>query len=89
MLVPSADAEGDRQRRVLISAYREVRAFADAWLDLVEPLRALRYVRYSTWIARRWHDPIFKRTFSYFGDLRYWQREVQDLREQIARIDQF
>lgn len=87
MLVPSADAEGHRQRNVLLDGYREVRDFPAAWLDLVEPLRALRYIHYSTWIARRWHDPTFRRTFSHFGDLRYWQREVMDLREQIARID--
>ncbi len=87
MLVPSYDAEGARQRDVLLDGYREVRDFPAAWLELVEPLRALRYIRYATWIARRWHDPIFKRTFAHFGDLRYWQREVMDLREQIARID--
>lgn len=87
MLVPSSDAEGHRQRKVLLEGYREVRDFPTKWLDLVEPLRALRYIHYSTWIARRWHDPIFRRTFSHFGDLRYWQREVMDLREQIARID--
>ncbi len=87
MLVPSADAEGDRQRRVLLDAYREVRDFPGEWLRLVEPLRALRYIHYATWIARRWHDPTFRRTFGHFGDLRYWQKEVLDLREQIARID--
>lgn len=88
MLAPSADAEGKRQRGVIAEAYRRVGDFADAWLRLVEPLRALRFVHYATWIARRWGDPQFKRTFSYFGDVVYWQREVQDLREQIARIDQ-
>ncbi len=88
MLAPSADAEGQRQRAVIAEAYGRASDFADAWLRLVEPLRALRFVHYATWIARRWADPQFKRTFSYFGDLVYWQREVQDLREQIARIDQ-
>jgi Ser/Thr protein kinase RdoA (MazF antagonist) len=89
MLVPSADAEGDRQRRVLIEAYDTLRAFDPSWLRLVEPLRALRFIHYATWIARRVHagDPIFARTFPHFGTLQYWQREVQDLREQIARLD--
>jgi Ser/Thr protein kinase RdoA (MazF antagonist) len=89
MLVPSADAEGERQRRVLVDAYDTLRAFDPAWLRLVEPLRALRFVHYATWIARRIRagDPIFARTFPHFGTLSYWQREVQDLREQIARLD--
>ena len=89
MLVPSADAEGDRQRRVLVEAYTEMRDFEPEWFRLVEPLRALRFIHYSTWIARRVAagDPIFARTFPHFGTVQYWQREVQDLREQIARLD--
>ncbi len=87
MLAPSADQEGVRQREVIAEAYRKVRDFPARWLRLVEPLRALRFVHYSTWIARRWLDPQFRRTFGYFGDVLYWQREIQDLREQIARID--
>ncbi len=87
MLVPSFDAEGQRQRALLVEAYRQFRDFDPAWLRLVEPLRALRFVHYAAWIARRWSDPAFPRTFGHFGTLNYWQREVQDLREQIARID--
>jgi Ser/Thr protein kinase RdoA (MazF antagonist) len=87
MLVPSYDEEGARQRGVLLDAYEELRGFDRAWLRLVEPLRALRFVHYSTWIARRFDDPIFRRTFPHFGTVQYWQREIQDLREQIARLD--
>ncbi|MCA9543390.1 MAG: phosphotransferase, partial [Myxococcales bacterium] len=88
MLAPSFDAEGARQRQVLLEGYTDQRDFDPAWLGLVEPLRALRFIHYSTWIARRFDDPTFRRTFGHFGTVRYWQREVQDLREQIARIDQ-
>jgi Ser/Thr protein kinase RdoA (MazF antagonist) len=88
MMVPSADDEGRRQRDRFIEAYEQLRHFETRWLRLVEPLRALRFVHYSTWITRRWHDPYFKRTFQHYGDLQYWQREIQDLREQIARLDE-
>ncbi len=87
MLVPSADAEGRRQRGVLLSGYTELRDFDPAWLRLVEPLRALRYIHYSAWIARRMTDPFFQRTFPQFGSIVYWQHQVTDLREQCARID--
>ena len=87
MLVPSADSHGAYQRQVLLDAYQEFRDFSPAWLRLVEPLRALRYIHYSTWVARRFEDPTFKRTFGHFGSLQYWQNETNDLREQIARID--
>jgi Ser/Thr protein kinase RdoA (MazF antagonist) len=87
MMVPSADAEGRRQRDVFVEAYDQMRRFEHAWLRLVEPLRALRFIHYATWISRRWHDPYFKRTFAHYGTLQYWQREIQDLREQLARLD--
>ena len=87
LLAPSVDEAGLRQRDRLIEAYAELRDFHPSWQRLIEPLRALRYIRYATWIARRWQDPIFQHTFPHFGTLRYWQNEMQDLREQIARID--
>jgi Ser/Thr protein kinase RdoA (MazF antagonist) len=87
MLVPSADQEGQRQRALLVEAYREFRDLDNGWNRLVEPLRALRYVHYATWIAKRWYDPAFRRTFTHFGSVQYWERETLDLREQIARID--
>ncbi len=89
MLAPSADEYGKRQRDIVIEGYNEFREFRPLWLRLVEPLRALRYIHYSTWIARRIKDPAFIKTFEYFGSLQYWQKETMDLREQIARIDLF
>ncbi len=88
LLTPSFDQDGRRQREILLDAYSQFRPFSPTWLRLVEPLRALRFIHYATWIARRWEDPIFKRTFEHFGTLMYWQKEIQDLREQLARIDE-
>jgi len=85
--VPSFDQEGTRQRNILIEAYQEFRDFSETWLRLVEPLRSLRFLNYCTWIARRFLNPYFQRTFAHFGTVQLWQREIQDLQEQIARID--
>jgi Ser/Thr protein kinase RdoA (MazF antagonist) len=87
LLAPSSDAEGKRQRDILVEAYSQLRDFSPSWMRLVEPLRALRYIHYVTWIARRYEDPAFKRIFPHFGSLQYWQKEANDLREQIARVD--
>ena len=87
MLVPGYDEHARLQREVLIEAYESFREFDRAELRLIEPLRALRYIHYASWIARRWEDPIFKRTFEHFGTVQYWQKETLDLREQIGRID--
>lgn len=86
MLLPGRDAFAARQRDVLISAYAQFRAFDPRWLRLVEPLRALRFVRYAAWIARRWSDPAFPSAFPHFGTHEYWENETRDLEEQVERI---
>ncbi len=86
MLAPSRDQEGLRQRAVLIGAYRQFRDFENSWLHLIEPLRALRYVRYSAWIAQRWEDPAFPHAFPHFGTPQYWEEETEDLEEQLDYI---
>lgn len=86
MLVPGRDLEGDRQRKLLVEAYREFRPFEDRWLELVETLRALRFVGYAAWIARRSDDPAFRDAFPHFGTDEYWERETRDLEEQLDRI---
>jgi Ser/Thr protein kinase RdoA (MazF antagonist) len=83
MLAPSRDSEGLRQRALLVEGYREFRNFENSWLRLVEPLRALRYINYAAWIARRWDDPAFPDAFPHFGTVKYWEDETADLEEQL------
>ncbi|MCB9653021.1 MAG: serine/threonine protein kinase [Deltaproteobacteria bacterium] len=85
MLLPGRDDEGLRQRRLFIEAYQTFRDFDPAWLRLVEPLRALRFVHYAAWIARRWKDPAFSHYFPDFNTERYWQTETTDLEDQLGR----
>lgn len=88
LVVRGRDEEAKRQRGVLLEAYETLRPFDYATLRLIEPLRALRMIHYSAWIARRWNDPIFQRTFPDFGSYRYWQEQLADVREQIQFIQQ-
>lgn len=83
MLVPARDAEGLRQRVIFLDAYRQFRAFEDSWLGLIEPLRALRYIRYAAWIAERWEDRVFPAVFPHFGTPEYWEEETRDLEAQV------
>ncbi len=89
MLVPVTDREGLRQRQVLLEGYRQFRDFDTSWLRLVEPLRALRYIHYSAWIARRWEDPSFPKIFPHFGTDSYWEDETADLERQLELIHTF
>lgn len=86
LLVGARDEEGQRQRRLMIDAYRTFRDFEPRWFSLVEPLRAMRYIHYAAWIARRWKDPAFPAQFPHFNTEEYWQRETLDLEEQVRKI---
>ncbi|MGA2612209.1 MAG: serine/threonine protein kinase [Spirochaetia bacterium] len=83
MLLPARDAEGMRQRMIFLKAYRQFRDFEDSWLRLIEPLRALRYIRYAAWIAERWEDRVFPSVFPHFGTPQYWEEETRDLEDQV------
>ena len=83
LLVPARDKEGLRQRDIFLDAYGLFRDFNPSWLRLIEPLRALRYIRYAAWIARRWDDPAFPAAFPHFGTVQYWETETSDLEEQL------
>jgi Ser/Thr protein kinase RdoA (MazF antagonist) len=86
LLLPGRDAEARRQREALLAAYREFRDFDPRWLGLVEPLRATRFLKIASWIARRWEESAFRSTFPHFGTETWWEREVADLEDQLERI---
>ena len=84
---------GDREERLgqlaeLIDGYNEFHDFDPRQLALIEPLRALRQLHYSAWLARRWDDPAFPRSFPWFGQPRYWGDQILALREQCAALDE-
>lgn len=86
MLTGGDDEDGKKRKEVLIDAYSEIREFDERSLKLVEPLRALRMVFFNAWIARRWYDGAFKRTFPGFGTERYWQEQIEGLAVQWERV---
>jgi Ser/Thr protein kinase RdoA (MazF antagonist) len=87
LLAPGRDAEAERQRDLLVEGYEQMRRFDRQSLRFVEPLRALRIMRYGAWIAQRWRDPAFPRAFPDWDDPRSWQRELMDLEGQRARVE--
>lgn len=86
MLIGGEDEYAQKNRDRLISAYEEIRAFDDFSLRLIEPLRALRLVYFSAWIARRREDGAFKLAFPHFGTERYWQQQIEFLSIQVERL---
>lgn len=84
---------GDRERQraqlsEILEGYAEFYDFRMQELQLIEALRTLRLLHYNGWIAARWDDPAFPRTFTWFNAPRYWEQHILDLREQYAALDE-
>jgi Ser/Thr protein kinase RdoA (MazF antagonist) len=79
-LLARGDAEDARKARdQLIEGYELFREFDRATLALCEPLRALRIIYMSAWIARRWDDQAFRAAFPTFTTDNYWATEYEAL----------
>ncbi len=84
---------GDRPRQTaqlaeLLEGYGEFCDFDPRELRLIEALRTLRMLHYSAWLARRWEDPTFPRTFPWFNTVRYWGEHILQLREQLGALEE-
>jgi len=88
MLLSGDAAAMSVQLGSILAGYEDFMEFDRRELRLLEPLRALRLIHYSAWIARRWRDPAFPAAFPWFGTERYWQDRILELREQIAAISE-
>ncbi|MGK6308414.1 serine/threonine protein kinase [Variovorax sp. DT-64] len=82
---------GDRAQRTaqlsgLLEGYEQFRPFDRRELALIEPLRTLRQIHYSAWLARRWQDPIFPINFPWFGTSDYWKEQIQMLQDQCEAM---
>lgn len=84
---------GDRQEMTLqlselIEGYRLFHDFDTRELALIEPLRSLRLIHYSTWLARRWDDPAFPKAFPWFNTGAYWQEQLTILQRQMELLNE-
>lgn len=87
LVIPGRDRAALDDREELLGGYEEMRDFDRSTLDLIEPLRGLRLIHYAAWLARRWHDPIFPRSFPHFGSDEYWREQTEDLEQQVIAIE--
>jgi Ser/Thr protein kinase RdoA (MazF antagonist) len=83
MLVSGDHATMARQLNVLLEGYEQFCEFDDRERALIEPLRTLRMLRHSAWLAARWTDPTFPLNFPFFGSAAYWSQQTAQMREQI------
>lgn len=86
MLLAGPRHEQEAQLRIFLEGYEQFRLFDPAELLLIEPLRTLRMIHYMGWLAQRWDDPAFPATFTWFGTPRYWEDQLNHLREQFEAL---
>lgn len=86
LLIPGRIEENRELFHKLLQGYESFREFNDMETRLIEPLRALRFIHFSAWIAKRWDDPFFKRVFTQYGTPQYWQGQISDLEDQLEVI---
>jgi len=79
LLARGNSEEARKLREDLLEGYELFREFDRSTLALCEPLRAMRIVYMSGWIARRWSDPSFPPAFPMFRNHNYWNQEYEEL----------
>ena len=55
-------------------------------LALIEPLRAMRMVYYLAWVARRWQDPAFPKSFPWMAESDFWLQQTASFTEQVKLL---
>ncbi len=78
----------EQQLAEVMAGYQEFSDFDPRELHLIEPLRTLRMLHYSAWLARRWQDPAFPLNFPWFNSERYWGQHILQLREQLSALQE-
>lgn len=88
LLIPGRDEYSKEQFEVLLKAYETMNTFDRSTLSLIEPLRTLRIIHYSAWIAKRWEDPSFPKLFPHFTSEKYWDDFRNTVQEQCSILEE-
>jgi Ser/Thr protein kinase RdoA (MazF antagonist) len=86
MLVSGDPQTMAQQLNALLEGYEQFSDFDDRERALIEPLRTLRMLRHSAWLAERWSDPTFPLNFPFFGTSAYWSQQTTQFREQLEAM---
>jgi len=80
--LPNARPELD----LLLDGYETFMEFPYSTLNLIEPLRAMRFIHFTAWCARQKADGGFARLSPDWGSQEFWRQEIADLERQLHEI---
>ena len=86
MLFHGTKQEQEAQKKSFFEGYEMFRDFDQHSFILVEPLRSLRMIRHTAWIGERFDEEIFKRTFPYYTERKYWEEFLLSMKEQLGAL---
>ena len=86
LLLPDRAANAAHEIDLFMQGYERFRQFDRSSLACIEPLRAMRLIYFLAWCSRQVGDVRFRRTFPDWGSDAFWQKEINDLREQLGFV---
>ena len=86
MLLPGSAAESGREWSLIAEGYSEFSELPTGSRSAVEALRFHRMLHFLAWQFAQRDDARFARDNPGWGGKAFWIREVEDLRDQAARL---
>jgi Ser/Thr protein kinase RdoA (MazF antagonist) len=86
LLLPDRPDKSAREIDLFLRGYERFRRFDRAFLRCIEPLRAMRMIYFLAWCSRQAGDALFAKNFPDWGNDAFWQKEINDLREQLGFV---
>lgn len=87
MMLSGSKSDMKLQLKHILDGYYEFHDFDLRELHLIEALRTLRIIYYAGWLAKRWEDPAFPLNFPWFNTPKYWEHQLNSLREQVVLLN--
>jgi Ser/Thr protein kinase RdoA (MazF antagonist) len=88
LLLPDRADKSSREIELFLQGYERFRRFDRRSLRCIESLRAMRMIYFLAWCSRQMDDAVFKKNFPDWGSDRFWQKEINDLREQSGFVEE-
>ncbi len=86
LILPDRLARSRVELDRMLEGYNTFMPFQYETLQLIEPLRAMRFIHYTAWCARQKADGVFARLTPGWGVPEFWRQEIADLRIQRQEI---
>lgn len=87
MLLPDVPEQCYVEIDLFLEGYNTFKSFDTRTINLIEPLRGMRYIHYMAWCAYQAVEDGDVRVIDQFGSRAYWQQEIADIDDVITRID--